>query len=203
LSWVRTPAGCCAASSAPRPASSSLWPRPRALARQQADRAADREREVRHAQQLCDGWLERHPDAIATDRELTRMLAWRGRVHATAAELQRPGWTRELREPPQSIRGRRVWRQTHALLRDYRQRNGVTDPERALGPEPRRLDLEQRQARRTARQAIDRLQAKQRTERQQRLGQGDRDRTDWPLTRSTRADRAHSPRIDEREREAG
>jgi hypothetical protein len=180
----------------------------RALARQQADRAADRERQARQAQQLRDGWLERHPDAIATDRELTRVLAWRGRVHAKAAELERPAWTRELGEPPQSVRGRRAWRQTHALLSDHRHRYRVTDPERALGPEPRHADLAQRQARRTARQAIDRLQAKQRAERQQRLGQRERDRTDRPLTRPMRADRARSPRVDEherggREREAG
>jgi len=178
------------------------------LARQQADRAADRERIARQAQQRRDGWLERHPDAIATDQELTRVLAWRGRVYARAAELERPAWTRELGEPPQSVRGRRAWRQTHALLSDYRHRYGITDPERALGPEPRCLDPAQRQARRVARQAMDRLQAKQRAERQQRLDQRERDRTDRPPTRPTRADRARPPRLDEhersgREREAG
>jgi AAA domain/TrwC relaxase len=110
------------------------------LARRQADRAADRDREVRQAQQRGDGWLERHPDALARERELAR----RGRVHATAVELDRPAWTRELGEPPQSMRGRRAWRQTHALLDDYRHRYGVTDPERALGPEPRRLDRRER-----------------------------------------------------------
>jgi hypothetical protein len=129
------------------------------LARQQADRAADRERQARQAQQRREGWVERNPDAIAQDREFTRVLAWCGRVHARAAELERPGWTRELGEPPASVRGRRAWRQTHALLSDYHHRYGITDPERALGPEPRRLDLEQRQARREARQAIDRLRA--------------------------------------------
>lgn len=170
------------------------------LARQQADRAADREREVRQAQQRRDGWLERHPDAIAQDRELTRVLAWRGRVHAKAAELERPAWARELGEPPASVRGRRAWRQTHALLSDYRQRYGITDPERALGPEPRDADLEQRQARRTVRQAIDRFQARQRAEREQRLDRRERAHTDQPLTRPTRADRARSPRVDERER---
>jgi conjugative relaxase-like TrwC/TraI family protein len=170
------------------------------LARQQADRAADREREVRQAQQLREGWLERHPDAVAQDRELTRVLAWRGRVHAKAAELERPGWTRELGEPPTSVRGRRAWRQTHALLSDYRQRYGVTDSQRALGPEPRRLDVAQRQARRTARQAIERLQAKQRVERQQRLGQRERDRTDRPRIRPTRSDRARSSSVEPRER---
>jgi conjugative relaxase-like TrwC/TraI family protein len=178
------------------------------LARQQADRAADREREARQAQQRRQGWLERHPDIITQERELTRVLAWRGRVGAKAAELERPGWTRELGEPPRSVRGRRVWRQTHALLSDYRQCYGITDPERALGPEPRRLDLAQRQARREARQALDRLQAKQRTERQQRLDQRERDPTDRPLTSPARPDRARSSRLDEherggREREAG
>ena len=178
------------------------------LARQQADCAADREREVRQAQQRREGWLERHPDAIATERELTPVLAWRGRVGAKAAELERPAWTRELGEPPASLRGRRAWRQTHALLSDYRHRYGITDPERALGPEPRRLGLEQRRHHRVAQQAIERLQAKQRAERQQRLGQPERDPTDRPLTRPMRAERARSLRVDERgrggrERDAG
>jgi conjugative relaxase-like TrwC/TraI family protein len=164
------------------------------LARQQADRAADRERAARRAQQLRDGWLERHPAADAEDRELTRVLAWRGRVHAKAAELERPAWTRELGEPPQSVRGRKAWRQTHALLSDYRQRYGITDPERALGPEPRRLDLEQRQARRTTRQAIERLHERQRAHREQRA------HPDRPLTRPTLADRPPSSRVDHRER---
>jgi conjugative relaxase-like TrwC/TraI family protein len=164
------------------------------LARQQADRAADRERAARHAEQLRDGWLERHPDTIATDRELTRALAWRSRVHAKAAELERSAWTQELGEPLQSVRGRRAWRQTHALLSDYRQRYGVTDPERALGPEPRRPDLEQRQARRTARQVIERLHERQRAHREQRA------HPDRPLTRPTLADRPRSSRVDHRER---
>jgi hypothetical protein len=136
------------------------------------------------------------------------VLAWRSRVHATAAELEQPGWARELGEPPPSVRGRRAWRQTHTLLSDYRQRYGITDPQRALGPQPRRLDPAHRQPRRTAQQAIDRLQQQQRTERQQRLGRRERDQVDQPLTRPTRADRARSSRVDEherggREREAG
>jgi len=170
------------------------------LARQQADRAADRERVARQAQQLRDGWLERHPDAIATERELTRVLAWRGRVHAKAAELERPAWTRELGEPPQSVRGRRAWRQTHALLSDYRQRHGVTDPERALGPEPRSRNLEQRRHHRAASQAIQRLQARQRAEHQQRLDHPEWFDRDQPGGRHVRADRARSARVDERER---
>jgi hypothetical protein len=170
------------------------------LARQQPDRAADRERVARQAQQRREGWLERHPDAIATERELTRVLAWRGRVGAKAAELDRPGWSRELGELPTSVRGRRAWRQTHALLSEYRQGYGVTDPLRALGPEPRCLDQGQRQARRIAQQAIERLQVKQRAERQQRLDRRERNQVDRPLTRPMRAGRTRSPRVHERER---
>jgi hypothetical protein len=65
---------------------------------------------------------------------------------------------------------------------------------------PPRLDPAYRQAQRTARQAIERLHAKQRAERQQRLDRREPDQVDQPLTRSMRADRARSPQIDERER---
>jgi hypothetical protein len=68
-------------------------------------------------------------------------------------------------------------------IEQYRERYGITDPERALGPEPRSGDLERRRHHRATRQAIERLQARQRTERQQRLGRRERDRTERPLTR--------------------
>jgi hypothetical protein len=178
------------------------------LARQQADRAADRERVARQAQQRRDGWLERHPDAMAVDRELTRVLAWRGRVDARAVELERPGWLRELGEPPSTVKGQRALRQTLAHVEQYRERYGITDPERALGPDPRDGDLKQRRHHRVAQQAIERLQARLRAERQQRLDRHEREHTDEPLASPTRAERARSPRTDERqrggrEREAG
>jgi len=166
------------------------------LARQQADRAADREREARQAQQRRQGWLERHPDAIATERELTRVLAWRGRVHAKAAELERSAWTRELGQPPATVKGRRALRQVVARVEQYRERYGITDPDRPLGPEPRHGDLEQRRHHRVTQQAIERFQARQRTERQQRFDQYERERA----TRPARGDRVRSARVDERER---
>jgi hypothetical protein len=49
------------------------------LARQQADRATDREGVARQAQQRCEGWLERHPDVIAQDRERGAATAGPGR----------------------------------------------------------------------------------------------------------------------------
>jgi conjugative relaxase-like TrwC/TraI family protein len=172
----------------------------RTLARQQADRAADRERQARRAQQEHQAWRERHADVLAADRARARELAWRGRVDARAVELDRPGWLRELGELPATIKGQRALRQTVTRVEQYRERYGITNPERALGPEPRHGDLEQRRHHRTTQQAIERLQARQRTERQQRLDRRERDRTDQPLSGPTRTDRARSARLDERER---
>src|SRR6266568_606620 len=47
-------------------------------------------------QQLCNGWLERHPELPAAAREVTRELGWRGRVHAELAELDRPAGSGKL-----------------------------------------------------------------------------------------------------------
>jgi conjugative relaxase-like TrwC/TraI family protein len=178
------------------------------LARQQADRAADRARVARRAQQEHQAWRERHTDLLAGDRGRAREQAWRGRVAARAVELARPGWLRELGEPPATVKGQRAWRQTVARIEQYRERYGITDPDRALGPESRGGDLEQRRHHRVARETIERLQARQRGERQQRLDRRERAHADQPRTRPTRADRARSPRADEherggREREAG
>jgi hypothetical protein len=163
------------------------------LARQQAERASDRERQARQAQQRRQGWLERHPDLPTAAREVTGELGWRSRVHAKLAELERPGWARELGEPPAGVRGQRAWRQTLALLSDYRHRYGITDPERALGPEPRAADPAHRHARRDARQAIDRLQARQRAHHSQR-------ERDHPTATPSRTQRSRPARINGRER---
>jgi hypothetical protein len=77
----------------------------RTLARQQADRAADRERLARRAQQEHQAWRERHADLFTAARACARELAWRGRVDARAVELERPGWLRELGEPPATVKG--------------------------------------------------------------------------------------------------
>jgi hypothetical protein len=128
-------------------------------------RAADRQREARHAQQLYQAWREAHGEDLAAQRAVTRELAWQTRVAATAAELDRPAWAAELGEPPISLRGRRAYRHATRLLSDDRDRYQVTDPDRALGPEPRGGDLEQRRAHRACQEAIERVQGKQRAER--------------------------------------
>jgi hypothetical protein len=148
---------------------------------------------ARRAQQEHLAWQERHADLLAGDRARARELGWRGRVDARAVELERPGWLRELGELPATVKGRRVWRQAVARIEQYRERYGITDPERALGPEPRHAELEQRRHHRAAHQAIERFQAKQHAERQQRLDRRERTHTDQART-------ARSPHVGQRER---
>jgi hypothetical protein len=172
----------------------------RTLARQQADRATDRERVARRAQQEYQAWRERHADLLNADQARARELAWRGRVDVRAVELEQPGWLRELGELPATVKGQRGWRNAVARVEQYRERYRITDPDRALGPAPRGGDMEQRRHHRVARQAIERFQARQRAERQKRDDRHERAQDDQPRTTPTRADRARSARVDGRER---
>jgi hypothetical protein len=61
---------------------------------------------------------------------------------------------------PESTRGRRAWRQAAAEIEQYRCTYQITDPERALGPEPH--DPAQWVDRQRARTAIERVHVKQR-----------------------------------------
>jgi hypothetical protein len=178
------------------------------LARQQADRAADRQRQARRAQQEHLAWHERHPDLLNADRARARELAWRGRVNQRAIELEQPAWLGELGEPPATVKGERAWRQAVSRVEQYRERYGIIDPDRALGPEPRHVDLEQRRHHRAAHQVIERLHERQRTTREQQRDRDERAHADQARTRPSRADQPRSARADERqrggrEREAG
>jgi hypothetical protein len=132
-----------------------------AVATQQANRANDRERELRQHQQRRDGWLEANAQLGPQYRQVMRTLAWQRRATGLAIEADRPGYVLEALGPaPESTRGRRVWRQAAAEIEQYRHTYGITDPERALGSEPH--DPAQRADRQRARTAIERVQAKQR-----------------------------------------
>jgi conjugative relaxase-like TrwC/TraI family protein len=170
------------------------------LARQQADRAADQQRQARRAQQQRQAWQERYAPVLVADQARARELAWRGRADVRAIALQRPGWLRELGQPPATIKGQRAFWQTVVRVQQYRERYAITDPDRPLGPEPAGRALEQRRHHRVTRHAIERFQARQRAERQQRLDRRERDRADQPPAAATRGDRARSARVDERER---
>jgi conjugative relaxase-like TrwC/TraI family protein len=132
-----------------------------AVAEQQANRAADHERQARGHQQRRAGWLEANADLGPAYRQVVRELAWRRRVTGLAAEQERPGYVRDLLGPvPESTRGRRAWRQAAAVVDEYRTTYQVRDPARALGPEPR--EAAQRAAWRQARGAVERVHHKQR-----------------------------------------
>jgi hypothetical protein len=115
-------------------------------------------------------------------------LAWQRRATGMAVEQERPGYVLEALGPvPESTRGRRAWRQAAAQIEDYRRTYQITDPDRALGPEPR--DSAQRADRQRVRTAIDRVQAKQRTTNPSRERQPARERTTQPRPHQQRGRR--------------
>jgi conjugative relaxase-like TrwC/TraI family protein len=133
-----------------------------AMARQQAARALDAELAARHAQQQRDAWIEANPDLGIAHRDVVGELAWRRRVRAVAAEVDQPAHlTQTLGPVPDSVRGRRAWRQAARLIEDYRDRYQLTDPDRPLESSAPR-DPEQRQGWCAAHQALDRVHAGQR-----------------------------------------
>jgi hypothetical protein len=129
------------------------------VARQQVDRAADRERQARQAQQQHEAHQEANPDLLVRQRELLRVQGWRNHVEARAVELEQPGWSRDLGERPATVKGGRAWDRAVEQTVEYRQRWKVDDAERALGPEPHGKDvsLEQRRAWRHAERAVGRI----------------------------------------------
>jgi hypothetical protein len=140
---------------------------------------------------------------LGADQARARELAWRGRVGTRVAELERLSWLRELGEPPATVKGQRAWRQAIARVEQYRERYAITDPERALGAEPRSRELEQRRHHRAASQAIARLHERQRAERERRTDYREGADTN---RRQVRAIRTHPSGTDERaahERQTG
>jgi conjugative relaxase-like TrwC/TraI family protein len=177
-----------------------------AVARQQADRAADTELRLRQHQQRRAGWLEANAHLGPAYRQVVGELAWQRRARGLAAEHHQPGYLRdELGPLPDSTRGRRAWRQAAAAIEDYRHTYGITDPDQAVGPMPR--EPTQRAAWQQARQAAQRVQGRQRTtDRQQQRAAATRPH---PIDRNqheqagTRSERVVPPRRPGPERAAG
>jgi conjugative relaxase-like TrwC/TraI family protein len=156
-----------------------------AVATQQANRAHDRERELRQHQQRRDGWLEANAHLGAAYRQVMRTLAWQRRATGVAAEHDPPVYLPEELGPlPESTRGRRAWRQAAADIEQYRHTYHITDPERALGPEPHAPG--QRADRQRARTAIERVHAKQRAADRTRDAQPTSERPTQPRPREQR-----------------
>jgi hypothetical protein len=132
-----------------------------AVATQQANRAHDRERELRQHQHRRQGWLEANAHLGPQYRHVVRTLAWQRRATGVAVEADRPGYVLEALGPvPESTRGRRAWRHAAAEIEQYRRAYHITDPDRALGSDPR--DPTQRADRQRAHTAIARVYVKQR-----------------------------------------
>ena len=156
-----------------------------AVATQQANRANDRERELRQHQQRRQGWLEANAHLGSQYRQVVRTLAWQRRATGLAVEADRPGYVLEALGPvPASTRGRRAWRHAAAEIEHYRHTYQITDPDRALGPEPH--GSTQRVDRQRARTAIERVQAKQRAADHTRDAQPTSERTIQPRARQQR-----------------
>jgi hypothetical protein len=159
-----------------------------AVATQQADRAHDRERELRQHQHRRDGWLEANAHLGPQYRQVVRALAWQRRATGLAIEQERPSYVLEALGPvPESTRGRRAWRQAAAEIEQYRHTYGITDPVRALGPES--TDRAQWAARQRIRTAIERVQAKQRASDRTRDARPTSERTTQPRSGEQRGRR--------------
>jgi conjugative relaxase-like TrwC/TraI family protein len=150
-------------------------PAARALAVRRAERAAKAEVEARAAQQHHEAWKDGHQELGRDYSEVARELALRSRQRVAFAELEQPSYLTEALGPvPDSVRGRRAWRQTARLMEDYRQQFQIDDPDRPLGEPPGRdhHDPERQQGWRQASGAIQRMQG-----RKQRTRELDRDPT--------------------------
>jgi hypothetical protein len=119
--------------------------------------------------------MDGHGHTGGTYLEVTRELALRSRQRVAFAELEQPAYLTDTLGPvPESVRGRRAWRQAARAVQEYRQHFQIDDPDRPLGEPPARGhdDPERQQAWRAASGAIQRMQA-----RQQRTRELDRDPT--------------------------
>jgi hypothetical protein len=155
-----------------------------AVARQQADRAADAELKLRRHQQRRAGWLEANAHLGPAYQRVVRELAWQRRARVLAAEHDLPGYLGdELGPVPESARSRRAWRQAAAAIEDYRRAYQLTDPDQALGPVPR--EPAQRTAWQQTRQTAQRIRVRQRTT------NPDREQQRAPAARPHPIDRRH------------
>jgi uncharacterized protein YegP (UPF0339 family) len=75
--------------------------------------------EARSAQQQHEAWMEDHHELGRGYSEVARELALRSRQRVAFAELEQPGYlTGALGPVPESVRGRRAWRQAMLCVHD-------------------------------------------------------------------------------------
>jgi hypothetical protein len=134
------------------------------VAEQQANRAVDREQELRGHQQQRAGWVEANAPLGPAYRQVLRQLAWQQRATGLAhqaIDADRPGYLRDTLGPvPESTHGKRAWRQAAGQIQQYRAAYHIDDPDRALGSQPR--EAVQRADWQQVRAAVERVAHKQR-----------------------------------------
>jgi hypothetical protein len=75
--------------------------------------------EARSAQQQHEAWMEDHHELGRGYSEVARELALRSRQRVAFAELEQPAYLTDTLGPvPESVRGRRAWRQAMLCVHD-------------------------------------------------------------------------------------
>ncbi len=105
-------------------------------ARALADSAGLTEAEVRCHEHSRDAFVEMHEADWREADRIVKELAWRRQATARAVEVLEPAYlTQVLGTCPAFGRGRQRWHRAAALIEEYREKYGITDPELALGGE--------------------------------------------------------------------
>ena len=154
------------------------------------DRSRELGRATAHREQAEQDLAAHQPSTGSRPDGMLRWLRRSGDQPAgipggLAVEADRPGYVLEaLGSVPVSTRGRRAWRQAAAEIEHYRHTYHITDPVRALGPEP--ADRAQQADRQRVHAAIDRVHTKQRPTDRTHQRQPTNERTSPPRPRAQR-----------------
>lgn len=108
-----------------------------------AGRLSEDRRQAQEAMAQRSAWLDVHAKDLDRYRALAVAIEGRIAVLVRAAEVAPPAHIRSCLGPcPSRLSERGAWRQAVAAIQDLRERRGITDPDRALGPEPARTPTE-------------------------------------------------------------
>lgn len=103
---------------------------------QSRDEVDRKKRELAEAEAVREQWLLAHAPTIRRLDSLGRELWWREQQQAIAAEVAMPQYlVNAVGERPMRPSERAAWREAVSAVESYRQRWGVSDPDRALGDE--------------------------------------------------------------------
>ena len=99
---------------------------------------ADQENELVHSQQQWDRWTREQSPLVARVEEIESELERRNRATVRGRESSLPKYLeRCVGAVPERPSEKQEWRKAVSAIEGYRERYGITDEKRALGPEPR------------------------------------------------------------------